>query len=190
VRALQYVLLAIACLVYGGFTVGYLGFFRRPHGLPREMKIVALVTGAVTWLQLALIAGRSARWPNFILALLLYLAAAGLYGWAVRTTRRRRLSVAFSADQPEFLLAEGPYRKIRHPFYSAYLLYWIAGTIAAREPWLVATIALAGGSFLWAALREERKFEASPLATAYRSYRARTGMFVPKLFVPKLFGPR
>jgi len=71
VRALQYVLLAIACLVYGGFTVGYLRFFRRPHGLPREMKIVALVTGAVTWLQLALIASRSARWPSFILALLL-----------------------------------------------------------------------------------------------------------------------
>src|SRR5258706_4019545 len=31
VRALQYVLLAIACLVYGGFTVGYLRFFHRPH---------------------------------------------------------------------------------------------------------------------------------------------------------------
>ena len=33
------------------------------------------------------------------LALKRYLAAAGLYGWAVRTTRRHRLSVAFSADQ-------------------------------------------------------------------------------------------
>src|SRR5258706_11411313 len=71
VRALQYVRLAIACLVYGGFTIGYLRFFRRPHGLPREMKIVALVTGAVTWLQLALIASHAARWPSFIVALLL-----------------------------------------------------------------------------------------------------------------------
>ena len=181
-QLLQHVLLVVACLVYGGFTAGYLRFFRRPHGTPPEMKVVAVVSGAVTALQIALIAGRPATWPSFVLALALYLAAAALYGWAIWTTRRRRPSVAFSADQPELLFADGPYRLIRHPFYASYLLYWAAGVIAARQPWLAVTVVLAGGSFLWAALREERKFAASPLATAYRSYQARTGMFVPKLF--------
>ena len=184
-RALQYVLLAIACLVYGGFILGYLRFFRRPNGNPPEMKLVGAVAGTVTCLQLVVIASRTAHWPSFAVALGAYLAAASLYGWCVTTTRRRRLSLAFSRDKPEFLLADGPYRIIRHPFYSSYLLYWAAGVVAARDPWLALTILPAGGSFLWAALREERKFAASPLASAYQAYRARTGMFVPKLFGPR-----
>jgi protein-S-isoprenylcysteine O-methyltransferase Ste14 len=185
VRALQYLLLAIACLVYGGVIVGYLRLFRRPDGTPWEMKVVGAVAGTVTCLQLVVIASRTAHWLSFAVALVAYLAAAGLYGWCVITTRRRRLSVAFSRDRPEFLVADGPYRVIRHPFYSSYLLYWAAGVIAAREPWLALTILPAGGSFLWAALREERKFAASPLSSAYQAYRARTGMFVPKLFGPR-----
>jgi len=42
---------------------------------------------------------------------------------------------------------------------------------------------LAGGSFLWAALREEQKFAASPLGRRPTAPIGRAlGMFVPKLF--------
>ena len=179
-RLLQHVLLVVSCLVLAGFVAGYLRLFRRPQGTPPEMQAMAVLSAIVAGLEIAALAGRQVGWASFVPALALYLAAAALYLWTVWTTRRRRLSVAFSTDRPEFLLRDGPYRMIRHPFYTAYMLYWIAGLIAAWRPWLVPAVAAIGACYLWAARREERKFAASALADAYRAYRARTGMFLPR----------
>jgi protein-S-isoprenylcysteine O-methyltransferase Ste14 len=180
-RLLQHILLVIACLIFAGFVAGYLRLFRRPGGTPPEMQAMAVLSGLAAALQIAALAGRRVDWPSFVPALGLYLAAAALYLWTAWTTRRRRLSIAFSADRPEFLLSDGPYRMIRHPFYTSYMLYWTAGLVATWRPWLAPAVALMGGCYLWAARREERKFAQSPLAAAYRAYQAATGMFVPKL---------
>jgi protein-S-isoprenylcysteine O-methyltransferase Ste14 len=52
----------------------------------------------------------------------------------------------------------------------------------ATLAWWVAVPSVAAiGLYVIAARREERKFAASPLAEAYATYRARTGMFVPSL---------
>lgn len=180
-RLPQDILLIVASLVFIAFTIGYVILFRRPEGTPWPMRVVAVLSGIVTGVHIAEITDERATWTSFILALTLYAAAAGLYAWAVLTTRRQRLSVAFSGDQPAFLLTAGPYGFIRHPFYSAYLLYWVAGVIAAREVWLIPTVILMGACFAAAALREEAKFAGSPLAGDYDRYRRRAGMFWPRL---------
>ncbi|MCW0181487.1 MAG: isoprenylcysteine carboxylmethyltransferase family protein [Zavarzinia sp.] len=178
-RLSQELLLILASVIFLAFTIGYFAYFRRPEGTPWPMRVLAILSGATTGGVIAEISGTRATWDSFVPALVLLLASAALYGWAIMTTRRQRLSLAFSGDEPDFLVAEGPYRLIRHPFYTAYLLYWIGGTIAARQPLLLIAVAVMAAGFTWAALREEAKFASSRLAPAYDAYRRRTGMFLP-----------
>ncbi|WP_165837583.1 methyltransferase family protein [Zavarzinia aquatilis] len=178
-RLPQDLLLILASVIFLAFTIGYFAYFRRPEGTPWPMRVLAILSGATTGGIISEITDTRATWGSFVPALTLLLLSAALYGWAILTTRRQRLSLAFSGDAPDFLLAEGPYRLIRHPFYTAYLLYWLGGTIAARQPLLLLAVGVMAAGFAWAALREEAKFAASPLAANYAAYRRRTGMFLP-----------
>ena len=122
-------------------------------------------------------------------AMVLFLLALALFVWTVRLTRKTPLTVAYARDEPALLLKRGPYRYVRHPFYVSYLLFW-AGTAAASPgvfPWAVPLVMLL--VYWHAARREEAKFAASPLASAYADYRARVGMFLPRLPHPPFRGP-
>jgi protein-S-isoprenylcysteine O-methyltransferase Ste14 len=112
----------------------------------------------------------------------LYTLALGLFWWAVRANRNAPLSAVFSPDAPAHLTRTGPYRSIRHPFYSSYLLAWTAGPVATNQWWLIPTVLFMLAVYIHASDVEERKFESSGLADDYRSYRAQTGRFVPNLF--------
>lgn len=180
-RLPQDILLITASLVFLAFTIGYLLHFRRPEGTPWPMRLLAVLSGATTGGIIAEITDTRATWPSFAAGLVLMGGAGALYAWTIMTTRRQRLSVAFSGDQPDFLLQDGPYRLVRHPFYTAYLLYWLGAVCAAREPLLLLAVAVMAAGFAAAARREEGKFAASTLAGAYAAYRARTGMFLPRL---------
>ena len=124
-------------------------------------------------------------WPASVsrergcLASAIYLAALLLFWWAIATNRRQPLSAIFSPDHPVHLMTAGPYRLIRHPFYCAYLMVWLAGLVATAKWWLALTIAVMLVIYLRAARFEERKFLDSALARPYRDYQARTGQLLP-----------
>ena len=102
-----------------------------------------------------------------------------LFWWAVKTTRQRRLTLAFSKDQPAFIHMSGPYSWIRHPFYSSYLLFWI-GTALATATWLFWIVPFAMAIIYWRAIRiEEAKFSSSSMSSEYMAYKSRTGMLLP-----------
>ena len=79
-------------------------------------------------------------------------------------------------------MATGPYRYVRHPFYSSYILGWLAAVIAV--PCLATLVIFLGMTTIYwqAASSEERRFLASPLATDYERYRMHTGLFLPLHF--------
>lgn len=133
------------------------------------------VHGASLWVAL----NRSE--PGAPLAFALYGTSLGLFIWAARTTWHERLTLAFAVDLPTHLVTGGPYRFVRHPFYTSYLLAWVAGVPATGEPALLVTVLVMGSLYVRAARQEERKFAGSALRTEHRAYRARTGMFVPVL---------
>jgi protein-S-isoprenylcysteine O-methyltransferase Ste14 len=110
-----------------------------------------------------------------------FAAAQGLFWWALAAHGRYRPAFAFVPVAPACLVRTGPYRLVRHPIYASYLLAWLAGAVAAGQPWLLLTVALMGGLYCRAARQEERSFLAGPFASQYREYRKRTGMFVPRL---------
>lgn len=125
-----------------------------------------------------------------VAALVLYGGALGLFTATMRALRHRRLTLAFSTDAPTELIANGPYRVIRHPFYTSYLIAWTAGVVATGQPWLLLTVLGMGTLYVLAARQEEAKFQGSALATAYRTYATTAGMFFPRLtrLLPALRG--
>lgn len=155
-------------------------FFVQPAGLTTGMQVIKACGVAFGILHLTAIAvtpGINAiRGVNGIV---LYLCALALFWWAIQVSLRQPLSAAFSPDLPSHLVAQGPYRLIRHPLYCSYLLCWVAGWAATGRLWLGPTVAVMLIIYVRAATEEEKKFTRSPLAEAYQRYRARTGLFLP-----------
>lgn len=180
--AAQVVVLCAAVATFGSFFWAMKRFFTKPDGATRGMQAIYVLGTLFTLLHLGLILLHFRFEPLAASgALALYGAALGVFWWAVQVNRRRPLSFAFSADRPQHLVMEGPYRFVRHPFYSAYTLAWIAGALAVPEPWLLASAAVMFGLYRQAAMQEEIKFAGSELAGAYAAYQSRTGMFLPRL---------
>lgn len=154
---------------------------------PITAGLQVLMAGAVisAVAQLTVIASTNpiALWRS-IAALMVFGASLGTFGWAARTTRKRRLSVAFSTDPPQHLRSDGPYRYVRHPFYAAYLAAYGAGWLATGSAALLTTLVAMTLIYGRAARLEERKFRGTPLAHQYRAYAETAAMFYPGLRWP------
>lgn len=161
-------------------------FFTRPAVVPRVARWVS-VLGSVTIVAhgLALLL-RPLRFelPSAINALAsgLFVGALALFFWALRVNLAAPLSSIGAPDLPTHLVTSGPYRFVRHPFYLAYLLTWIASALSAGTPWLWLPVLAAVPLYVMAARFEERKFAASALAGDYAAYARRTGMLFPRLW--------
>src|SRR6476620_6047356 len=57
--------------------------------------------------------------------------AAVLFRAALCATRNKSLSVAFSRTTAPALVQSGPYRYIRHPLYTSYVIFWISCAFAS-----------------------------------------------------------
>ena len=153
--------------------------FVSPEGVPARMRLIAalfLLFGAA---NARVLAGTAIDLTSLMPGIILHGGAAWLFFLAVRANRARRLSVAFTTDVPEHLVSSGPYRYIRHPFYTSYCLTWLASAVVAHSVLLLASFVCMTRLSRWAARFEERKFSESGLASVYRRYRANTGMFIP-----------
>jgi protein-S-isoprenylcysteine O-methyltransferase Ste14 len=170
--------LLVACLA--SFAWAMQKFFVQPAGMTSGMQLIKVCGILFAILHLAAIVGTpNVTAARIVAGAVLYLASLGLFWWAINTSLRKPLSAAFSPDLPAHLVAHGPYKTIRHPLYCSYLLCWLAGWVNTGRWWLAPTVAVMLVIYLRAAVAEENKFNRSPMAEAYRQYRARTGLFFP-----------
>jgi protein-S-isoprenylcysteine O-methyltransferase Ste14 len=180
----QLSILALAVGCFASFTWSLKFFFKTPSlGTPVEMKRLQLLGGISMVFQLLVLA-----WPGNVQPELLSLLAAFMYAgsfavfwWAIRANRERPLRIAFSKGAPEHFIKQGPYRIVRHPFYTSYTIAWIAGALASRNLGLALTAAVMFVFYCRAASLEERQFGDSSYAEEYDEYSRKTGRFLPKL---------
>ncbi len=162
---------------FGSFTWAARFHFQRAGRVPWGMTAVS----AASLLAFAgFLYGVGARPGGLRLApFALCVLSLALFWWCVLHTRRKRFTMAFTPDAPAFLDTGGPYRVARHPFYLAYLMFWVATALAVPGllPWTVP--AAMGVTYTLAARTEEAKFTHSTLDGEYRAYSRRTGMFFP-----------
>jgi protein-S-isoprenylcysteine O-methyltransferase Ste14 len=156
-------------------------FFVQPAGLTTGMQVTKWFGLIFSVLHLSLLLFHPLPAEDGRLAAALYLASLGLFWWAIHTNRAKPLSAVFSPDPPLHLVKRGPYRWIRHPFYTSYLLTWSAGVVATGRVWLICSLVIMTIIYWRAARQEEAKFLRSALASVYAAYRSRTGLFAPSV---------
>jgi protein-S-isoprenylcysteine O-methyltransferase Ste14 len=159
-------------------------YFRKGkgNGSGKTVMLLCIVVCGTAQAVAFVIAGDVAVWWR--VAGLCVLAVAHLLFWAaVHSHGANRPRVAFAGEIPQRLVCCGPYRWVRHPFYLAYTLGWLAGPVMTASPWLAGTVVVMFLVYRSAAKAEEAAFLLSTLAQDYKDYQHSTGMFIPKLSV-------
>ena len=105
-----------------------------------------------------------------------------LFMITIKESRSAQLLAAFDEKMPHGLLKTGPYSMVRHPFYISYIVFWIGWAIAAWNIWAIAPVVAMYATYYKAAVEEEQKFAATPMASEYAEFIKTTGRFFPKLF--------
>lgn len=169
----------LACIL--SFTWGMSGgFFRQDGKLGFGFRLIQMA-GTVAFLinAYALLTIAAISVVHASLALALCGLSFFLFWWAARTHWHRPPTHAFSNDLPIHIVQTGPYKTIRHPFYSAYLIAWSVGPVATGSVLTIAPLLVMLAIYWRAAKLEEAKFAASSLSKVYSDYRSATGMLLP-----------
>jgi protein-S-isoprenylcysteine O-methyltransferase Ste14 len=162
------------------FAGAILFYFRRDSVPPRGGTVLLLgITACGTVQVIALFVSHDVPVWCRCAGLLMFAVAHTVFWSAVVAHGRTRPQVAFSTAAPARLVTSGPYRWVRHPFYSAYLLAWAAGAAVTAAPMLAVCVCVMGMVYWSAARREEAAILASSLREEYAAYSRRTGMFLP-----------
>ncbi len=104
-----------------------------------------------------------------------------LFWTSVKAISGHGFSVIFTEKPSEKYFSDGPYKFIRHPFYTAYFICYFS-LILSIQSWLLSLFCLALiGFYIWAAIHEENKFLNSANRENYQIYLSKTGRFFPKL---------
>lgn len=180
---MDWVLLAVATSTAVIIAVSLQDFFQDSHtSNPRLRALQDLGVGiAVTHFGVLLLRGSAG--PNWAIAgIAMYVAATLLFLSALEGARRVPLPRTLVGDpMPRALITTGPFAVIRHPFYLAYTLAWLAAPVATHGPVVSALALIPITAYIIAARREEQQLE-DRFGDAYRTYKLSTGMLVPPLY--------
>lgn len=149
--------------------------------MPDGMKVVSAAVTLTTLYFLYLVWSQVQPVAAQVIGLGLEITATVLFWWAISASRKARLRFAFDPDKPDSLVTIGPYRLVRHPFYTSYIIFWTGWAIATWTVWAAFPVLAFVVIYVVAAKGEESKFAATPLAAEYEAYRRRTGFLFPKL---------
>jgi len=179
----QLLLCSFLFVCLASFFWAMLAFFVQPNGFTPGMRVISISGTLLAMLHFyALLSAVPVSAGRAFAAACLYGSSLALFWWAIAVNRKKPLSAVCSPDAPGHLVKNGPYRWIRHPFYTSYLLAWAAGLAGSGQGWLLAPTLAMLVLYLRAAVMEERKFARSPLARAYSRYQRRTGRFLPSVW--------
>lgn len=169
---------AVAAVTF--LAVGLTGYFERT---PRPLwaLIVHYLSMVLTILQTAGVIFLKPRSDVFAsIGIGMFTLSIALYLAAIEAAQRTRLQRSFiDHPLPDRLITDGPFRWVRHPFCTGYFLGALAAPIAVDDLRMIAIALALVAATLYAAIREERVWLASPRGDEYRAYRKRTGMFIP-----------
>jgi protein-S-isoprenylcysteine O-methyltransferase Ste14 len=179
-----YVLWVIFFLSWG-FLEGQTARTMATPGSRRERLYLLVISAGLVMIVLApftVIAGRI--WAN--LAVLewggLVVMAAGIaFCWWARLHLGRLRSANITFKEGHRIVDSGPYRLVRHPIYTGFIVIYLGLAILSATPLgfaglVVITIGL------WLKARLEEQFLAENLGSVvYGDYKARTSMLVPRM---------
>lgn len=173
--------LLLAVAVAASFAWGSLAYLRFADVREPRKRLLAISV----YLGLAAAVAVIVFWPQPVTALLgvgigFFIVSLYFFFGAVAAHRHDRPGFAFVKTPPISFVSHGPYRFVRHPIYTSYLLAFFALTCLSAVPVALLAALWLGWMYYLAAREEEQSFDDSPYAEEYEAYRARTGMFFPR----------
>ncbi len=178
--ALDIMVSAVSLAVVGCYTWSLRGHFASPK-MPAGALLISAVVVVTSLFFLFLVWTQDQAMQPQLVGVLIEIAGAALFWSAISASRKARLSAAFDAVHPHSIVTGGPYRHLRHPFYTSYLIFWSGWAIAAWSAWTLLPVAIFAVIYVAAARAEEKRFSVTPLAREYEAYKSRAGFFWPKL---------
>jgi len=120
-------------------------------------------------------------WVVQLLGVLLEIAGGLLFSAAARALGSQ-MTPAIQVQQGHQLLQSGPYRRIRHPVYTAIIAIALAQTLLFLSPLAaLLTLLMVGLAEYRARLEESLLSSPEAFGATYEAYMARTGRFLPRL---------
>ena len=169
----------VAVCVFGAFAWA-IRFHFAAAKMPVAMQMLSLLGLTTFVIFLWQLWASPAGMLSFSAGVVLEGVALAIFVAAVRQTTVRQLPIAFENAVPQFLLRGGIYAYVRHPFYSAYMCFWIGCGLEARSLYYWLCFSLLVVIYFRTAWFEEKSFANSPFAADYAEYQKSTGMFIPK----------
>ena len=124
---------------------------------------------------------QSLVWYQALCGAVLALCSLMLYEWTRRTVIDRNFYTGLGGEVPAAVCENGPYKFVRHPFYSSYIVVFLGAVVGFPSLLTAAVCVLNIALFVYMAFDDERVLLRSGLAEDYEAYRRRIGMFVPRL---------
>jgi protein-S-isoprenylcysteine O-methyltransferase Ste14 len=116
-----------------------------------------------------------------LLAVMVAVASITLIGLTIGVHRVPLALWHQQNDAPVELVTWGPYARIRHPFYSSFLLAFIAAILVLPHYLTLLVCIYSCVTLTMTAKREERRLMASEYGDQYIRYYRRSGRFFPRL---------
>jgi protein-S-isoprenylcysteine O-methyltransferase Ste14 len=149
----------------------------RLYGLVLALGMVMIVLAPAT-----LAAGRVWVNPPAVDWTMLLVMSAGIaWCWWARLHLGRFWSASVTRKEGHRVVDTGPYRLVRHPIYTGFIVIYLGMAIISTTPLaLVAVPVMTLG--LWLKARVEERFLVEELGSSnYGSYQARTPMLLPRM---------
>jgi protein-S-isoprenylcysteine O-methyltransferase Ste14 len=186
--------LVLLCLNFIYIALLPVVFFKKDGGLNLKWLLTALPFAicpvsliASYYGYLPRMTGVNTPWSNFsdICPVLLSLLSIGLISFTLGTHRIPLALWHQDNDAPQSIVTFGAYRWIRHPFYSSFLIGFVAAFIYAPQMVTICCLIYGLIALNLTADREEKRLCQSDFGEDYKRYMGRTGRFLPK-FVDKV----
>lgn len=135
----------------------------------------------IGWIQPVVTTTSALGFAMAVVGTVLIGAGVALAGYTLGTHRMPLALWHQEDDAPRHLVTEGPYARIRHPFYTSYLMALVGSALAAPHAVTFAVLVFLAYRLNGTAAREERRFLASEsLGVRYADYMMWTGRFLPR----------
>ncbi|UYH51123.1 isoprenylcysteine carboxylmethyltransferase family protein [Candidatus Kirkpatrickella diaphorinae] len=167
---------AFSLFCFLSFTWALYRHFESPGQMPHNMRALSIfsLVAYVTFLAIGLLSEPGPWQVGGAIAL--FIASAIIFWSAVSATRKGGLHVAHEDAVSQEIVTRGPYRFLRHPFYVAYRLFWLATALIGGPVLWMFTLAF----FVWYAIlarEEEKRLLQSELGSSYKAYLSKRGLF-------------
>ena len=117
--------------------------------------------------------------PVYAIGLALAIGGAALAIHA-RVLLGRNWSATVQLKHDHELIQSGPYRWVRHPIYTGFLMLFLGNAVMVGDWRGLLAVAIMFASF-WRKLRLEERWLGEHFGPAYQAYRARTKALIPSL---------